>query len=65
MENEKLLSKELALIDELLELVCEKEEFDILVARARWICPFWIPAWQRSGPDCLAYQRVKGGAALQ
>ena len=33
MENEKLLSQELALIDQLLDLVGSKEEYDCLVDR--------------------------------
>ena len=41
MEN-KILTQELNLIDELLQMVNTKEEYDYLVARAKEICPGWL-----------------------
>jgi hypothetical protein len=63
MENEKLLSQELNLIDQLLDLVSSKQEYDCLVARARQICPFWLAPSARSGVKvCDSQSMVKGGA---
>lgn len=47
MEN-KILTQELNLIEELLHLVNTEEEYDGLVARAKEICWFWQPPSQRS-----------------
>ena len=63
MENEKLLVQELELIDELWELAGTKEEYECLVARARQICPFWLPPGKRDGIEVFsALEQVKGGA---
>lgn len=63
MENEKLLSQELALIDQLLERVEKKEEVDLLIARAKHICPFWLPPGKRDEIEVFsAFEQVKGSA---
>jgi hypothetical protein len=49
MENEKLLLQELVLTDQLLECVNTKEEYEDLIARAKEICPFWLPPAERLG----------------
>lgn len=47
MEN-KILAQELKRIDELSPLVNTKEEYDLLVAGAKEIIPFWAPPSERS-----------------
>ena len=62
MENEKLLLQELILTDQLLECVGTKEEYDDLIARAKEICPFWLPPAERHGLGLFFYALcVKGG----
>ena len=63
MKNEKLLSQELILIDQLLESVDTQEEYDCLVTRAQHICPFWVQPSERSVARVDAsYSMLKGGA---
>ena len=47
MEN-KILTQELNLIEELLHLVNTKEEYDYLMARAKEIIPFWLQSSDRT-----------------
>jgi hypothetical protein len=62
MENEKLLLQELILTDQLLACVNTKEEYDDLIARAKEICPFWLPPSERQSFDLsFMFEDVKGG----
>ncbi len=64
MEN-KIISQELKLIAELLELVNSQEEFEYLVARAKEIGPDYHTAGerQRCGLPLVCSLSLKGGAA--
>ena len=64
MEN-KILSQELSLIEELLQLVSSKEEFDLLVARAKEILSHCMPIVQKPNPSILFLflSFLKGGDA--
>jgi len=62
MENEKLLVQELEHIDELWDQSDRKEQHDVLIARAKAICPFWLPPSERQGFDLASlFKQVKGG----
>lgn len=62
MENKKSLLQELKLIDQLLELVNTKEEYDYLTAQAEEICPYWKIPCQRHFLDWFFYSYwLKGG----
>jgi hypothetical protein len=64
MEN-KIISQEWKLIDELLELVNSQEEYEYLLARAKEICPESRTAGerQRCGVPLVFSLSLKGGAA--
>lgn len=53
MENIKILTQELGLIEDLLQSVNTKEELDCLIDRAKQICPFWITPAKRDKFDLL------------
>lgn len=58
MEN-KILTQELNLIDDLLQLVNTKEEYDDLVARAKEIFPQYISPVQRQKLELLSLSLLK------